>query len=223
MKISKNTINTLKNFASINSNLVFKPGNTVRTISESKTIMSSAQLEESFPVEFGIYDLNEFLSVYSLFEDPELTFEDKTVLIHEGSQQIRYFFSNTEILTQPSKDIIMPESEFKITVTATALDKIRRAASVLGHSEISIDGEDGKVSAVVFDSKDATSNTYKVDLDDNNDCKNEFNFVFNIANLKMIQGDYDLSISSKLISNWSNSNQPIEYFIALEKSSTFRV
>ena len=222
MKISKNTINTLKNFASINSNLVFKPGNTVRTISESKTIMSSARLEESFPVEFGIYDLNEFLSVYSLFEDPELTFEDKTVLIHEGSQQIRYFFSNTEILTQPSKDIIMPESEFKITVTATALDKIRRAASVLGHSEISIDGEDGKVSAVVFDSKDATSNTYKVDLDDNNDCKNEFNFVFNIANLKMIQGDYDLSISSKLISNWSNSNQSIEYFIALEKSSIFR-
>ena len=222
MKISRNTITTLKNYASINSNLVFKPGQKLRTISDSKTIMSGAETAEDFPVEFGIYDLNEFLSVYALFEDPDLEFEHKSVLISAGEQSIRYYFSETDILTQPSKDIIMPESEFNILMPAATLDKIRRAASVLGHTDMSIEGSEGKISVLIFDAKDATSNTYNIDLDGDNDCKNEFNFVFNIANLKMIQGDYKLTISSKLISQWSNVDQPVEYFIALEKSSKFR-
>ncbi len=226
MKLSNDTLNVLKNFASINPNLVFKPGQKLKTISEAKTILSSADIVEDFPVEFGVYDLNEFLSVYNLIEDPELEFEDKSVLIKNSSvnnQKVRYFYSSPEILTTPQKDIQMPEPEVGVNLSDDVLNQIRKAAAVLGHTELSIQGEGGVVTASVFDSKDATSNSFTMELDKDNACKNEFNFVVSIPNLKLLPGDYFVSISSKLISNWTNSNYPVEYFVALEKSSTYVV
>ena len=81
MILSDDTLNVLKNFATINPNLVFKPGQRLSTISEAKTIMAKAEIVEDFPQEFGIYDLNEFLSVCGLIENPQLNFEEKSVLI----------------------------------------------------------------------------------------------------------------------------------------------
>ena len=226
MKLSNDTLNVLKNFASINPNLVFKPGQKLKTISEAKTILASADIVEDFPIEFGVYDLNEFLSILNLIEDPELEFEDKSVLIKNSSvnnQKVRYFYSSPEILTTPQKDIQMPEPEVGVNLSDDVLNQIRKAAAVLGHTELSIQGEDGVVTASVFDSKDATSNSFTMELDKDNACKNEFNFVVSIPNLKLLPGDYFVSISSKLISNWTNSNYPVEYFVALEKSSTYVV
>ena len=226
MIISDETLNVLKNFASINPNLVFKPGQKLKTISEAKTILSSADIVEDFPVEFGVYDLNEFLAVYNLIESPELEFEDKSVLIKNsvGSrQQVRYYYSQPEILTTPQKDIQMPEPEVGVNMSEDVLSQIRKAAAVLGHTEMSIKGEDGVVTASVIDGKDSTSNSFLIELDRDNSCKNDFNFVVSIPNLKLLPGDYFVSISSKLISNWTNANYPVEYFIALEKSSTYAV
>ena len=78
------------------------------------------------------------------------------------------------------------------------------------------------LSLSVVDSQNATSNAFSIDVsgdftDDN------FNFIFNIANLKMIPGDYEVGISSKLISHFVNKEMGIEYWIALEKTSTFGV
>lgn len=231
MVISNDTLNVLKNFASINPNLVFKPGQQLKTISEAKTILARATVVEDFPQEFGVYDLNEFLSVYSLIENPTLEFEEKAVLIKNNvggcklpnSQKIRYFFSETGILTTPQKDIQMPDPEVGFNLEEDVLNQIRKAAAVLGHSELSIQGKDGVITASVVDSRDSTSNLFEIELDKDNSCRNEFNFVVSIPNLKLLPGDYFVSISSKLISNWTNSNYPVEYFIALEKTSTFSV
>jgi hypothetical protein len=103
------------------------------------------------------------------------------------------------------------------------LASIRKAAAVLGHNELVINGDNGDVSAKVIDTKDSTANAYEIHLDHNNDCKNKFSFVVNIANLKLLEGDYFLSISSKLISSWQNTDFPVNYFIALEKTSEFHV
>tara|TARA_E500000178_G_scaffold342746_1_gene388422 strand:- start:8371 stop:9066 length:696 start_codon:yes stop_codon:yes gene_type:complete len=229
MIISDDTLNVLKNFASINPNLVIKPGQKLKTISEAKTIMASADIVEDFPLEFGVYDLNEFLSVYSLIEAPMLDFEDKSVLISNNiggcklpnAQKLRYYYSESEILTSPQKDISMPDPELGVNLTEDVLSQIRKAAAVLGHNELSIKGNGGLITALVEDSKDATSNVFEIELDKDNSCKNEFNFVVSIPNLKLLPGDYFVSISSKLISNWTNSNYPVEYFIALEKNSSF--
>ena len=222
--LSDDTINVLKNFATINPNLVFTPGQKVKTISESKTILAQADITEDMPKEFGIYDLNEFLSVYNLVEQPTLTFEDKSVLINGANNQVvRYFFSETEILTTPQKEMQMPDAELGFTLTDEILNQIRKAAAVLGHTELSLKGDNGVITASVVDTKDTTSNSFSYELDRDNACKNDFNFILSIPNLKLLPGDYFVSISSKLISNWTNNNYPIEYFIALEKNSSFSV
>ena len=226
MIISNDTLNVLKNFATINPNLVFKPGQELKTIAESKTIMASAKIVEDFPQEFGVYDLNEFLSVYSLIDNPTVEFEDKAMVISSGNvnqQKIKYFFSSPEILTTPQKDIAMPEPEVGFTLEEDTLNQIRKAAAVLGHNELSIKGNNGVLTASVADTRDATSNVYSIEIDKDNSCKNEFDFVVNIPNLKLLPGDYFVSISSKLISNWTNNNYPAEYFIALEKESKYSV
>lgn len=221
MKISSETINILKNFSGINANLVFKPGKELKTLSEAKTIMATSSILEDFPVEFGVYDLNEFLSLFSLMDEPELEFDDKFLTMSDGSQKIKYFYSEIDILTQPTKDINMPECEVVLDISSANLDKIRKAAAVLGHSELSFSSQGDTVVASVFNEKDATANTFDIDL---GTTSNEiFNYVFSISNLKMLQGDYKVSISSKLISNWRNADNPLDYFIALEKSSSFGV
>ena len=221
MKISSETINILKNFSGINANLVFKPGKELKTISEAKTIMANASILEDFPQTFGVYDLNEFLSLYNLMDEPDLEFSDKFLTMSDGSQRIKYYYSEIEILTQPSKDINMPECEVVLDLSATNLDKIRKAAAVLGHSELAFSSQGGKVVASVFNEKDSTANTFDIDLGTSS--TETFNYVFSISNLKMLQGDYKVSISSRLISNWRNADNPLDYFIALEKSSSFGV
>ena len=228
MNISDETLEVLKNFASINPNIVLNPGQQIKTISEAKNIMASAEIVEDFPQEFGVYDLNEFLSVLSLVQPADLSFDDKFVTISstgDNRSKIKYFFSEPEILTTPQKDINMPECEFGISITESVLDQIRKAAAVLGHTELVLTGDNGVITATVLDDRDSTANTFSMELDGDNECKNEFKFVINIANLKLLPGDYYVSISSKLISNWTNVSRtaPVNYFIALEKTSEFNV
>ena len=231
MILSDDTLNVLKNFATINPNLVLKPGQRVSTISEAKTIMASAEIVEDFPQEFGIYDLNEFLSVYGLIENPQVDFQEKSVVISNtvggnklaNQQKINYFFAEQDILTTPQKDIQMPNAELGVNIAEDVMAQIRKAAAVLGHTELTLSGSNGVITASVSDCRDATSNSFDIELDRDNSCKNEFDFVISIPNLKLLPGDYFVSISSKLISNWTNSNYPVEYFIALEKNSVFHV
>ena len=222
MNISNVRMEVLKNFASINPNLVFQPGQTLKTISEAKNIMAVAETVEDFP-EFGVYDLNEFLSVLNLISTPTLSYESNLVKIESDVSKVKYFFSDKEILTTPQKDITMPDAEFGVEISADIISQIRKAAAVLGHSELSISGEDGIIKLAVLDSKDSSANVFEMNLDADNSCKNKFNFILNIPNLKLLDGDYFVTISSKLISQWTNSNYPINYFIALEKSSEFHV
>ncbi len=223
MIISDDTLKVLQNFASVNPNLVLKPGQKVKTISEAKNIMAIAEITEDFPTEFGVYDLNEFLSVHGLIENAALSFDDKSLTMASGDQKIKYYFAETDILTQPTKDITMPNAEVGINLTEQVLDQIQKAASVLGHMELSLSGTNGLITASVLDIKDATANTFDIVVDKDNSCKEQFNFVVNIPNLKLLPGDYFVSISSKLISNWQNTNYPVEYFIALERTSSYGV
>lgn len=221
VNLSDQTISILKNFATINPNIVLQPGGKVKTIAEAKNILASASISEDFPSEMGIYDLNEFLSVLSLITKPSITFEENSAVISSisGASKVRYFFSDPSILTAPSKDINMPEADVTISLKARDLQSVAKAAAVLGHNELSIVGSNGKVVLQVLDSKDSSANTFDYDVGVNTD--SEFNFIFNIANLKLLPGDYSVEISSKLISRWTNTANDTQYFIALEKNSQF--
>lgn len=222
MELNATTLEVLKNFASINSNLVFNEGNVLKTVSEARSVLSTTNLDVQFPFKFGIYDLNEFLNTIALVDSPRLKFEESHVIISDGSgrSRVKYFYSDQDALTSPSKDIIMPDPEVKFTLDRETLNKIKRASSVLGHTELYVSANNNVVNLSVIDNKDATSNGYSIDVDGTFDDDN-FNFVFNIANLKMIDGDYDVGISSKLISHFVNRSTQIEYWVALEKTSNY--
>jgi hypothetical protein len=221
IKLSNNTLEILKNLASINQNLQVKANEPLRTISVAQNIFAKAEVEEVFPSTFGIYDLNEFISVVDLVQDPELSFERSRVSLKNGNSRASYAFADESILCLPKKDIRMPEAEVHVSVTNEMLTRVRKAASVLRHSVLSFKGEDGKIILSVLDNKNATQNTFDIVIDENNPCKDSFDLQFLIPNLKVMAGDYDVKISSKLISHWKNKNTPIEYFISLEKTSSF--
>lgn len=221
MKLSETTIDILKNFSAINPNMVFKEGATLATIAEAKNIMASATIEERIPREFGIYDLNEFLSTISLVENPDLDFGKDSITVSDGNASIEYFYSSPEVLTAPTKTVTMPKADVKVILTADTINKIKKAAAVLGHPTLQISGKNGVVSCQVIDLKNKTANKYSIVVDEKNACKEVFSFVIVIGNLKMLPGDYTVSISSKLISHFKNATTPIEYWIALEKDSTF--
>ena len=222
MQLSEDTLSILSNFASINPNIVLKPGQELKTISEAKNILARASVVEDFPQDVGIYDLNEFLSVLGLVENPALGFNDKAVEVNGTGANVKYYSAEPSILTTPERDITMPNAEVTVELTAEKLQKAKKAAAVLGHLDLAFVGDANGVSIKVFDPKDASANTFELSLGANPSGQT-FSFIMNISNLKLLDGDYDVNISSKLISKWVNKSKPVTYYIALEKSSTFGV
>lgn len=217
MKLSETTIEVLKNFAAIQPNMLFKPGKTVSTVSEAKNIFASATIEEDIPQEFGVYDLNEFLAMLTLVDEPELEFSDKVIRISSGKTSIEYFCSTADVLTAPSKSVNMPKADLKVVLSADVFGKIKKAASVLGHATLEISGKKGVVTCRVVDLKNGTANKYSLIVDEDNANKETFSYVVSIGNLKMLPGDYTVAISSKFISHFKNNVTPVEYYVALEK------
>jgi len=218
MKLTSKTISILKNFSTINQNLMVKTGNTLSTMSAMKNIVAQAEVTERFPQEFAIYDLNEFLSALSLFEEPELNFQDSYVTItQEGSRKnLKYWFSDPEVVTTPSKAIVMPSTEVTFNLSSDTLSEIQKAASVIGAPDMAlING-----SLMVTDKKNDTANAYETGLDAN-DTDVDYKFWFKTENLKLIAGSYDVEVSSKNISHFVNSAVGVEYWIALEPESKY--
>jgi hypothetical protein len=217
MKLSKETVNLIKNFAGINSNLLLKQGNKLATISGQKNVMADATVTETFP-DFAIYDLNEFLGAMSLFEDPELDFQDKYVSIKQGSMNIKFFAADASNLTAPQKAITFPEAEINFRMTSSMLDMIKKTSSVLRAADVSIVGDGSKVVAVVGDKKNASGNSFSEPVGDTD---KTFKVNLKVENLKMLPGDYDVSISSKKISRFKSPNNDLVYYVAVEADSTF--
>ena len=224
MKLSEHTTSILKNYATINQNLVIKKGSELLTMSSMKNIVARAEVEETFPKEIAIYDLNEFLGALSLFSSPILDFNDNYVVISEESKpttKMKYFYSDPSVVTSPQKMITMPSEEVKFTMSNEDLSKLKRAAGAIGAPDMVLERKDGTSSITVKDKKNDTANNYSLDVNTNGD--GEFNFFFKVENMKLLDGTYDVEISSKNISHYKNKSFDIEYWIALEPESTYKV
>lgn len=224
MELSNFTMQILKNFSSINPNLVIRGGNSIMSMSEAKNVLVRATVSENFPQAFGIYDLSEFLSVLSLFDTTNLKFDETHVTVGDvsGRSKIKYFFSDIDMLTSPTKAIEMPNPEVKFVLDQDTLGRIKKAASALGHDQLSITPGDGVITLTVVDIDNATSNTYSIDVP--GESTGDFNFILNIKNMQMIPGNYDVSISSRLISQFNLIQEGVDltYWLALEKTSTYK-
>ena len=220
MNLSDNTLGILKNFAGINNSILVKEGNQLRTISVMKNILAEAQVPEDFPRQFGIYDLNMFLNGLSLHSDPNLDFEEESyVTISEGRRKVKYFFADPQvIIAPPEKEITLPTEDICFQLESVTLEKLLKAAAVYQLPDLSAISENGQIKLIVHDKKNDTSNEFAIVVGETD---REFSFNFKIENIKIIPGAYDVVISSKLLSEFTNTQYNLKYFIALEPDSTY--
>ena len=220
MKLSDKTLTLLKNFSSINQSILFREGNSLRTISVMKNILAEAKIEEELPKDFGIYDLNQFLNGLNLHQNAELDFQnDGYVVIKEGRSRSKYFFADPNvIITPPEKDIVLPSEDVCFLLDTKELDKLLKAAAVYQLPDLSVVGEAGVVKLVVRDKKNDTSNDFSVVVGETDEV---FSFNFKVENIKILPGSYEVVISRKLLSRFKNTSFDVTYHIALEPDSSF--
>ena len=220
MKLSESTLSLLKNFSTINQSILFKQGTKLRTISVMKNILAEATIAEEFPKDFGIYDLNQYLNGLGLYNNPELNFEaDNYVVIKEGRSRSKYFFADPSvIITPPDKSIDLPSEDVTFDLSTDQLDKLLKAASIYQLPDLAVIGGDGVVKVVVRDKKNDASNDFAITVGETDAT---FSFNFKVENIKILPGTYNVVVSQKLLSRFTNKNQDLVYFIALEPDSTF--
>ena len=189
MQLNKVTHDILKNFSEINTNILIKPGNELNTISTMRNIFAKATITESFDNEFGIYDLNEFLSVVSSLDKPQLTLQDKYMTIStEGSKsKAKYFYSDPSVIVSPQKDVTMPESDVTFSLSESNLAQLQKMAAILKAPDLALVGvKGGDVVLKVCDKKNDTSNKFDIVVGEN--ATADYTFYFKVENLKMMAG-----------------------------------
>ena len=220
MKLSDKTLSVLKNFSTINQSILFKQGNKLRTMSVMKNILAEVNIDEELPQDFGIYDLNQFLNGLGLHNNPELDFTNSSyVVIKEGRSRSKYFFADPNVIvTPPEKPITLPSEDASFELSTDQLDKLLKAAAIYQLPDFCVVGDGEKVKLVVRDKKNATSNSYSIEVGATD---KTFTFNFKVENIKIIPGSYDVVVSQKLLSRFSAKNYDLTYYIALEPDSSY--
>ena len=221
MKFSEKTLNLLKNFASINQSILFKKGNTIRTMSVMKNILAEVEVEEEFPRDFAIYDLVQFLNGISLYDNPQIEFSnDSNLMIREGKdRKTKYFFADPSVIVSPpEKSISLPSQDVCFNLDSNQLASLLKASAVYQLPDLCAVGEAGVVKLVVRDKKNDTSNEYSITVGETDA---EFCFNFKVENIKILPGTYEVVISEKLLSRFVCKNYNLTYYIALEPDSSF--
>ena len=220
MKLSEKTLTLLKNFSNINQSILFKQGNSLRTISVMKNILAEATIDEDLPTDFGIYDLGQFLNGLALHTRPELDFQNEGyVYIKEGRMRSKYFFADPKVIvTPPEKEITLPSEDVSFTLSTDQLDKLLKAAGIYQLPDLTVVGKNGVVKIQVRDRKNDTSNDFAITVGETD---STFSFNFKVENIKILPGTYDVVVSKKLLSRFTSQNYDLKYYIALEPDSTF--
>lgn len=214
MKLSTRSLAIMKNFSLINQSIVIKPGNKLETISNVKDSFAKAEIEESFPTTVAIYDLNEFLGVVGLFEDPEFDFGDRSVTITEGKTKQSYYYADASVITTPpEKGVNLPSVEVNATLSKEQLSKLIRSASVNKASDLTF--TNGNVQ--VHDKSVPTSNRFEISAVATT---GDYELSMKVDKLKMVADDYEIAICAKGLAHFKGS-QGIEYYVALQPNGHY--
>lgn len=219
MKLSENTVNILKNYATINPSLLVNTGNVLSTMSPTKAMYAYATVEENFPRQFAIYELSKFLGVMSLFKEPELNFDEQAVTIVSGRQTVKYTYTNPNniVAPDPNKKIAFPTADIEFSISQEELQRVVRAAGVLQLKEAAVFGNAQNITMTATDSKNPTADVFSVEVGETD---KTFAMYFDIHDIiKLLPNDYNVKITSKGLSQFSSNN--IVYYVGIKANSTF--
>jgi hypothetical protein len=218
MKFSERTLTILKSFATINKSIQLKKGNVLKTITPERTLMANATIPDEIPSDACIYDLSRFLSILSLYNDPEVEFHDKYFIISEGKRRTKYLFADISMIhAAPEKDVQIPSRDVEVDVSLDDLQSVLKAAGVLQFSQVAFIGVDGKCYLKAIDSTNEATDDYGVEIGETAD---EFKVIIKKDNLKLLPQDYRVTLSSKGISEFKGEN--VTYFVAIDSKSTYK-
>ena len=217
MKFSNETLTVLKSFTSINKSILLAKGNVIKTITPEKTLIAIANISQEIPSDACVYDLSRFLSILSLYNDPDVEFFDKYFIISEGKRRTKYVFADLSMIhTPPEKDITIPSADVEVSVTADTLSSVLKAAGVLQFSEIAFVGEGGKCYLKAIDSANDNADDFGVEIGETAD---EFRIIIKTDNLKLMPIDYEVTLCSKGISQFKGEG--VTYYVAIDSKSTY--
>lgn len=216
MKLSENTLNILKNFASINSSLLVKSGNTQKTLNIDETVLAEAVITEDIPKSFGIYDLPQFLANVTTLDQPTLTLNDNSLVMDDGNIKLNYFYCSPSLITAPpEKGLKMDNPDVQFNLAQTSYQKLIRIAALNNLPTLTVTGKNGELSLNSHEKSNSNSNSASVKLGEYTG--KDFEASFKIETLKMIPDDYTVSINLAGFALFENKSQTLRYFIALEK------
>jgi hypothetical protein len=216
--LSNQTKEVLKNYSTINGSILIREGSQLKTINVGENLISQYDCSEVFPQTFAIYDLNQFLAGLSLFQNPVLEFNNAEYLTIRGDgRSAKYYFSDPEITlkTAPDRKVNFPGADIEFSITSSELEALRKAANVYGIPDLVFKSSaGGTVSLNLCDRENETSNVYAQEILGDN--TGEYELTMKMEHVNLVPGNYDVKISSKLITEWKHSSLPLVYYIALE-------
>jgi hypothetical protein len=217
MKFSNETLTVLKSFTAINKSILLSSGNVLKTITPEKTLIAIADIADEIPSDACIYDLSRFLSILSLYNDPDVEFFDKYFIISEGKRRTKYVFADLSMIhTPPEKEITIPSADVTVSVSDGDLSAVLKAAGVLQFSEIAFVGEGGKCYLKAIDSSNNGADDFGIEIGETVD---DFQIIIKTDNLKLMPLDYEVTLCSKGISEFKGKG--VTYYVAIDSKSTY--
>lgn len=224
MKISNKTLSLLQSFAQISSNLLVKPGKKLATRNAVNSIQARAVVDETFPQQFAIYDLNQLLSLISVSQNPDIEFGDKSLTIRsENGGEIEYFYADESLVTAPNENPPQLEDVYTFKLTASDIQTIVKTASIVSATMLNIVSEKGKVTLSINDPKNSTSHSYKKPLGDSD---SSFNVKMAIDSFKVVADEYNVRVAHAvaksgkvLVFFFESTSSDLTYLIAADSSS----
>lgn len=197
MKISNATLKVVKNATRIQQGISFSSdADYIVSFSAEKGLLSNCPIEETFPVDFNIYDSGKFLSVVSLFKDPEFTFSEDNVTISEpdGSSRVVYHACGDDTIKKPPmNELELEDIDVTFTLENVMLNQILKSGATMKLDDIRLKSEGDSVYFQSYSHDNDTNDTYSLKVLSDYDGP-EIDVRILMQSLALMPNDYDVSM-----------------------------
>ena len=220
MKLSNSTLKILRNFSDINNTILIRKGKSIVTVDPQKRIVADANIHESLPQDFAIYDLNKFLGVNSIWENSDLNFETDKVVFKKDSRFLDYFYSDPTVVqdAEPVRQkipTVFNEDSIvqKFSLSEDDLKLLRQNASLLSFTHVSFVSDSDGMRVVSQDISTPTHGKFNLQVSGESKESGSYNMLF--ENLKILPDSYDVEVSPT-VAHFVGKTTGVQYWIVME-------
>lgn len=221
MKLSKTTLEILKNFSSINPSIYIKKGDVVNTLSPHDVIFAEAQVAETFPEDFAIYNLPGLLGGLQslLAAEPDFEFKKTHVLITTPDQRkMKVMYADPSTVKVLNKKIKMPSDTVSFNIEQSDLAALIKSSSLMDVPDLSIKSDGETVTMTAYDAKNESLGDFSVKTAQA--VGKSFEIVLKFENLMIMSAPYTVEASGGVV-QFTHKHSQLKYWIPVESNSGF--